>query len=120
MPDLDVVADANGAMCPWKDGFYSGRFCSACKSCDLAIKISHGDIQDVCVTAFWMQVCNHLHAVYCRYTGWPNKNGTVDTVNFLGLALINNYPFSPCWIEHHFLIIITPRSSNLVENFLFY
>ena len=24
------------------------------------------------------------------------------------------------WIEHLFLIIITPRSSNLVENFLFY
>ena len=28
--------------------------------------------------------------------------------------------FSPCWIEHLFLIIMTPRSSNLVENFLFY
>ena len=27
--------------------------------------------------------------------------------------------FSPCWIGHLFLII-TPRSSNLVENFLFY
>ena len=27
---------------------------------------------------------------------------------------------SPCWIEHLFPIIITPRSSNLVENFLFY
>ena len=38
-------------------------------------------------------------------------------------ALINSYPFSPCWIGHLFLIIITvltPRSSNLVENFLFY
>ena len=43
---------------------------------------------------------------YKVYTGWPKKNGTVD--------------FSPCWIEHLFLIIITPRSSNLVENFLFY
>ena len=28
--------------------------------------------------------------------------------------------FSPRWIEHLFLIIITPRSSDLVENFLFY
>ena len=34
-------------------------------------------------------------------------------------ALINSYNFSPCWIEHLFLIIITPRSSNLVENCLF-
>ena len=54
------------------------------------------------------------------YTGWPNKNGTVDTVDFQDFALINSYIFSPCWIEHLFLIIITPRSSNLVENFLFY
>ena len=53
-------------------------------------------------------------------TGWPPKNGTVDTVDFSGLALINSYLFSPCWIEHIFLIIITPRSSKLVENFLFY
>ena len=28
--------------------------------------------------------------------------------------------FSPCWIEHLYLIILTPRSSNLVENFIFY
>ena len=28
--------------------------------------------------------------------------------------------FSPCWIEHLFFIIMTPRSSNLVENVLFY
>ena len=26
--------------------------------------------------------------------------------------------FLPCWIEHLFLIIITPRSSNLVDFFL--
>ena len=39
---------------------------------------------------------------------------------FQDFALINRYLFSPCWIEHPFLIIITPRSSNLVENFLFY
>ena len=36
------------------------------------------------------------------------------------IALINSYLCSPCWIEHLFLIKITPRSSNLVENFLFY
>ena len=53
-------------------------------------------------------------------TGWPNKNGTVDTVDFQDFALINSYLFSPCWIEHLFLIIITPRSSNLVQKLLFY
>ena len=52
-----------------------------------------------------------------HYTGWPKNNGTVDFQDF---ALINSYIFSPCWIEHHFLVIITPRSLNLVENFLFY
>ena len=31
-----------------------------------------------------------------------------------------DYLFSPCRIEHLFLTIITPRSSNLVENCLFY
>ena len=36
---------------------------------------------------------------------------------FQDFVLINSYLFSPCWIEHLFLIIITPRSSNLVENF---
>ena len=45
------------------------------------------------------------------------KKGTVD---LLGLCSDQRYRFSPCWIEHLFLIIITPRSSNLVENFLFY
>ena len=39
---------------------------------------------------------------------------------FQDFALINCYLFSPCWIEYLFFIIITPRSSNLVENFLFY
>ena len=27
---------------------------------------------------------------YCAYTGWPRNNGTVDTVDFQGFALINN------------------------------
>ena len=39
---------------------------------------------------------------------------------FQDFALSNSYLFSPCWIEHLFLVIITPRSLNLVENFLFY
>ena len=55
-----------------------------------------------------------------RYTGWPRNNGTVDTVDFSELCS-NQQLFSlPSWKEHLFHIIITPRSSNLVENFLFY
>ena len=54
------------------------------------------------------------------YTGWPRNNGTVDTVEFSGLCSNQQSFSSPCWIEHLFPIIITPRSSNLVENFLFY
>ena len=54
------------------------------------------------------------------YTGWPRNNGTVDTVDFSGLCSNQQLFSSPCWIEHLFPILITPRSSNLVENFLFY
>ena len=50
-------------------------------------------------------------------TGCPKNNGTV---NFQDFALINSYLFSPCWIEHLFLFIITPRSFNLVKKFLLY
>ena len=58
--------------------------------------------------------------IHQYYTGWPRNNGTVDTVDFSGLCS-NQQLFSLlCWIEHLFPIIITPRSSNLVENFLFY
>ena len=49
----------------------------------------------------------------------PPKEQSIQSI-FQNFALINSYIFSPCWIEHLFLIIITPRSSNLVENFLFY
>ena len=56
------------------------------------------------------------------YTGWPNKNRNSRYSRFFRTLLaINSYLFSPpCWIEHLFLMITTPRSSNLVENFLFY
>ena len=50
----------------------------------------------------------------------PKKKRKTEQSIFQDFALINSYHFSPCWIEHLFLIIITPRSSNLVENFLFY
>ena len=56
----------------------------------------------------------------CNYTGWPRNNGTVDTVDFSGLCSNQQLFSSLFWIEHLFPIIITPRSSNLVENFLFY
>ena len=51
------------------------------------------------------------------YTGCPKNNGTV---NFQDFAPINSYFVSPCWIDHLFLFIITPRSFNLVNFFLFY
>ena len=48
------------------------------------------------------------------YTGWPKKNRNSRLFRTLRWS---SYLFSPCWIEHLFLIIITPRSSNLVEFF---
>ena len=51
------------------------------------------------------------------YTGWPKKTEQSIQSIFQDFALINSYLFSHCWIEHLFLIIITPRSLNLVENF---
>ena len=64
----------------------------------------------------------HFRALPCMkfsLVGGPSKNN--GTFDFLGLvALIKSYLFLPVWIEHLFLIIITSRSSNLVENFLFY
>ena len=63
-----------------------------------------------------------MHAMpsFGLYTGWPRNNGTVDTVDFSELCSNQQLFSSPCWIEHLFPIIITPRSSNLVENFLSY
>ena len=50
--------------------------------------------------------------------GGPQKTEQLIQSIFQDFALINRTFFSPCWIEHDlFLIIITPRSSNLVENF---
>ena len=66
----------------------------------------------------WAHFVILLHLLWWQwnYTGWPPKNGTVD---FLGLCSDQQLYFSPCWIEHLFLIIIKPRSSNSVENFNF-
>ena len=50
----------------------------------------------------------------------PQKKTPGDSVNFSGLCSYEQLSFSPCWIEHLLLITITPRSLNLVENFLFY
>ena len=52
--------------------------------------------------------------------GGPQKTEQSIQSIFQDFALINSYLFSPCYIEHHFFIIVTPRSSNLVENILFY
>ena len=54
------------------------------------------------------------------YTGWPQKTEQSIQSIFQDFALNNSYLFSHCWIEFFSLIIITPKSSNLVENFLFY
>ena len=64
--------------------------------------------------------CLSEHLKIGPYTGWTRNNGTVDTDNFQDFALINSYLCSPYWVEHRFSIILTPRSSNLVDNFLFY
>ena len=73
----------------------------------------------------FLHVCSHwlfTPGLLCWaiYTGWPRNNGTVDTVDFSGLCSNQQLFSSPCWIEHLFPIIITPRPSNLVENLLFY
>ena len=52
------------------------------------------------------------------YTGWPRNNSRYS--RFSGLCSNQQLFSSPCWIEHLFPIIITPRSLNLVVNFLFY
>ena len=65
-------------------------------------------------------ICNNaLLALNWQYIpgGKKKTEQSIQSI-FQDFALINNYLFSPCWIEHVFLIIITPRSSNLVENFL--
>ena len=49
--------------------------------------------------------------------GGPQKTEQSIQSIFQDFALINSYLFSPCRIEHLFLIMITPRSSNLVDNF---
>ena len=67
-----------------------------------------------------MRVTSEASLIVQLYRVAQQKNGTVDTVDFSGLCSDQQLPFSPCWIEDLFLIIITPRSSNLVENFLFY
>ena len=50
--------------------------------------------------------------------GPPKTEQSIQSI-FQDFALINSYLCSPCWIEHLFLIIISPRLSNLVENFFF-
>ena len=56
-------------------------------------------------------------AINFSLVGGPPK--TEQSI-FLGLCSDEQLFFSPCWIEHLYLIIMTPRSSNLVKNLLFY
>ena len=63
--------------------------------------------------------------LYCKIimvhnTGWPEKKRNSRYSRFSGLCSNQQLSFSPCWREHLFLNILTPRSSNLVKNSLFY
>ena len=45
------------------------------------------------VTVFnrcFMRRSSNVNVCNLYYTGWPRNNGTVDTVDFQGFALINN------------------------------
>ena len=59
-----------------------------------------------------------LHAVPHIPGGPEITEQSIQSI-FRNLLIIKLFS-SPCWKEHLFPIIITPRSSNLVENFLFY
>ena len=66
-----------------------------------------------------VKMANSLDEACVCIPGVPPKTEQSIQSIFQDFALINSYLFSPSWIEHLFLII-TPRSSNLVENYLFY
>ena len=53
-------------------------------------------------------------STYLSIPGGPIKTEQSIQSIFQDFALINSYLFSSCWIEHLFLIIITPISSHLV------
>ena len=61
----------------------------------------------------------HFRALPLSLHWWVAPQKTEHSI-FKDFALINSYLFLLAWIEHLFLIIIIPTSSNLVENFLFY
>ena len=74
---------------------------------------------------FWQWTCTYSGVIFtyvcylCAIPGGPQK--TEQSIQSIFRTLLwSTVIFLPCWIEHLFLIIITPRSSNLVENFLFY
>ena len=58
------------------------------------------------------------HNFYKYMVAQKERNGRYS--RFSGLCYNQQLLSSLCWIEHLFPIIITSRSSNLVENFLFY
>ena len=63
-----------------------------------------------------------MQSMYGTIQGGPEitEQSTGRYSRFSGLCSNQQLFSSPCWIEHLFPIIITPRSSNLVENCLFY
>ena len=65
---------------------------------------------------------SHANAVLSKFSVYrvAQKERNSRYSRFSGLCSNQQLLSSLCWIEHLFPIIITPRSSNLVENFFFY
>ena len=75
-------------------------------------------IKTVRQTEKYIHTYMYINAVY-TIPGGPEITEQSKESIFRTLLIIKLFS-SPCWKEHLFPIIITSRSSNLVENFLFY
>ena len=64
---------------------------------------------------WWKFIQSHQY-----YTGWPPKNGTVDTVDFSGLCSDQQLSFFTLLNRASFSHYNNTKIIKLVENFLFY
>ena len=89
-------------FCVWLQFYFFHEF--ICQNCDWDDEGMHG------------HGANYFHCkflIYCNsIPGGPQKRNSRYSRFFQDFALINSHIFSPCWIKHLFLIIITPRSSD--------
>ena len=67
-----------------------------------------------------MKTCPKFFQLYSQVYRVAQKERNSRYSRFSGLCSNQQLLTSLSWIEHLFPIIITSRSSNLVENFLFY